>query len=484
MKKIILLLVTLMLSLSLVSCKKDDRIVVRFAVTSGQIATAIRNLQFEDNFESANPEINVELIVLEGGYDDLRAQTIMDINTGNDTAPDIVIGYPDHFAEYYGGGALVNLQTYIDDPVHGYSSEELNDFLESYLKENRGYNSQYPNDLYGLPFNKSSEVLIYNKTAFEELYGDDWEDKVPQTWEELNTVSLEIINLVKGGALDNIWVKEADNPDTEEDETVYLKVSDYTKEDKFAPFGYDSSANAFITLTRQWGGKYTDRDSIAKGYALFVDNDEAKQMMNDVLTMHQDGVFNLAPNFGSNYNSDALKAIQCLMTVGSTAGVRYNESGDYDYELGVAPIPYKQEDKKFVIQQGTNVCMLDVNSTEEELLAAWKFIKFMLTPENTAAFAIETGGYFPVRKSAFESDKYQNYLTNPTDEKKAYSKAALVAQDFYISEYEYFVDPAFIGSSYIRNEVGSLFEDVIVNKEAVDARFEESKRTLFSYLRK
>ena len=93
MKKIILLLVTLMLSLSLVSCKKDDRIVVRFAVTSGQIATAIRNLQFEDNFESANPEINVELIVLEGGYDDLRAQTIMDINTGNDTAPDIVIGY-------------------------------------------------------------------------------------------------------------------------------------------------------------------------------------------------------------------------------------------------------------------------------------------------------------------------------------------------------------------------------------------------------
>ena len=68
--------------------------------------------------------------------------------------------------------------------------------------------------------------------------------------------------------------------------------------------------------------------------------------------------------------------------------------------------------------------------------------------------------------------------------KKAYSKAALVAQDFYISEYEYFVDPAFIGSSYIRNEVGSLFEDVIVNKEAVDARFEESKRTLFSYLKK
>ena len=31
--------------------------------------------------------------------------------------------------------------------------------------------------------------------------------------------------------------------------------------------------------------------------------------------------------------------------------------------------------------------MLDVNSTEEELLAAWKFLKFMLSSDNTAAFA-------------------------------------------------------------------------------------------------
>ena len=53
----------------------------------------------------------------------------------------------------------------------------------------------------------------------------------------------------------------------------------------------------------------------------------------------------------------------------------------------------------------------------------------MLTPENTAAFAIETGGYFPVRKSAFASDQYQEYLKNPADEKKAYAQAALVAQN-------------------------------------------------------
>ena len=246
-----------MLSISLVSCNKEDKIVVRFAVTSGQIAQAIERLQFKTNFENENPDIKVDIVILEGGYDDLRPNNY-GYQYRNDTAPDIVIGYPDHFAEYYGGGALVNLQTFIDDPVHGYTDEELNDFLESYLAENRGFNSQNPNDLYGLPFNKSSEVLIYNKTAFELLFGDNWEEKVPETWDDLYTVSLEIIDLVKAGELDNHWEIEADNPDTPEDETKYLKVSDYFK-NKFAPFGYDSSANAFITLTRQWGGIYRKR---------------------------------------------------------------------------------------------------------------------------------------------------------------------------------------------------------------------------------
>lgn len=477
MRKFLVFLITLVLSFALVSCKKDDGIVVRFAITSGQIKTAIESLQFEERFEEMNPGINVVIVAIEGSYDDLRKNTMMDINSGSATAPDLVIGYPDHFAEYYGGRALVNLQPYIDHPEYGFTEEELNDFLESYLAENRGYNSERPDDLYGLPFNKSSEVLIYNRTAFELLFEDEWEEKVPQTWDELEQVSLEIIDLVKAGKLDEHWVKETDGK-----EEGFLKVSDYVQTGKFAPFGYDSSGNAFITLTRQWGGKYTSRDSVAKGYAEFFEDGVAKQMMEDIKALHDAGIFNLAPNFGSNYCSDALKAIQCIMTVGSTAGVRYNESSDYEYDLGVAPIPYKHEDKKYVIQQGTNICMLDVNSTEEELLAAWKFLKFMLSSDNTAAFAIETGGYFPVRKSAFESERYQNYLTNPAEEKKAYSAAARVAQEYYISEYTYFVDPAFIGSSKIRTEVGSLFDDIIANGEDIDARFEELRNDLYAFV--
>lgn len=482
MKKFILFLITIMLSFALVSCNKDDRIVVRFGITSGQINTAIANLQFKEKFEAANPDIRVEIIALEGNYDNLLKNTMMDINSGSATTPDLVIGYPDHFAEYYGGGALVDLQPFIDHPEYGFTQEELDDFIDSYLDENRGFDPNNPDHLFGLPFNKSSEALIYNKTALIYLFGEDqWEEKVPKTWDELEAVGLEIIGKVRNGELDQKWPTETDqngNP------TKYLKVSDYIQDNKFAPFGYDSSGNAFITLTRQWGGKYTERDNVAKGYAAFFEDGVAKQMMEEIKDMHDKGVFYLAPNFGANYCSDALKAIQCIMTIGSTAGIRYNESDKYPYELGVAPIPYKTPDKKYVIQQGTNICMLDVNSTEEELIAAWKFLKFLLTPENTADFAIQTGGYFPVRKSAFQSEKYQEYLTNPSEDKIAYSAAANVALNSYIEEYTYFVDPAFIGSATIRQEVGSFFDDILVNGEDINQRYEELRNDLMPFVRR
>ena len=49
MRKFLVFLITLVLSFALVSCKKDDGIVVRFAITSGQIKTAIESLQFEED---------------------------------------------------------------------------------------------------------------------------------------------------------------------------------------------------------------------------------------------------------------------------------------------------------------------------------------------------------------------------------------------------------------------------------------------------
>ncbi|HOH17713.1 MAG TPA: extracellular solute-binding protein [Bacilli bacterium] len=126
--------------------------------------------------------------------------------------------------------------------------------------------------------------------------------------------------------------------------------------------------------------------------------------------------------------------------------------------------------------------MLNQNSDEEKL-AAWLFIKFLMEPEKSAQFAIATGGYFPVRKSAYETAKYTEYLTNPTDDKVHYSKAAnVVLNDYIEQEYIYFVDDAFVGSAAIRNEAGAIFNDIMVNNKVIEARINEAYKTLKPYV--
>lgn len=461
---------------------KDKTTTISFKVRAGVVSTALEGLVEE--FENEFPYIKVDIKTVSGNYDLLRSTTVLDINSkNNENIPDLIMGYPDHFAEYYGGSNLVNLQYFIDDKEVGFTKEEMEDFIPGYLPENRGFDSAFPNDLFGLPFNKSTEVMVYNKTAFEVLFGENYLDKVPTTWDEVKTVGKEIVEKVKKGELDKTFV---DTYDPETDTTTHLKVSDYLSDPenvKFLPFGYDSSDNAFITFTRQWGGKYTERESIFKGH-IYFDNAESKAAMEYFQNMNKEGLFGTAASFGAQYNSDALKLIQVLMTVGSSAGVGYNASDKYEYELGFAPIPYKDADKKYVIQQGTNIGMFTHN-TDEEKLAAWLFVKFLMRPENTAAFAMATGGYLPVKKSAYETEEYSEYLTNPTDDKKEFSAAANVAlYDYIEKEYLFFVDDAFIGSSDIRNEGGSIFDAVIVNGANIANRYKEAYNKLNSYVKK
>ena len=444
---------------------------ISFRVRSGVVSQALPDLI--KAFENQYPNIKVDLQTVTDDYSALLKTTIGDINSKN--APDLIIGYPDHFASYFSSGALVNLQKFINDKEVGYTKAELDDFVQAYMPENRDFHPDYPNDYYGLPFNKSTEVLVYNRTFFKGIYGDDYQNKIPRTWDEMTTIGQEIIQKVKKGDADAIFVESVSG-----DKVTYLKMSDYLKDDlpapQFYPFGYDSSDNAFITLVRQFGGQYTERVHIEKGYILF-DNDQAKAALTYFQNMAKNRIFSLAASFNKKYCSDLVETVQIVMTVGSSAGVAYNASGRYQYELGAAPIPYYSEDKKFVIQQGTNIAMLNQNSDEEKL-AAWLFIKFLLEPENTAKFAINTGGYLPVRTSAFETDDYEEFLEDPALDQKLWAEAVNVALSYPSLGFTMFVDPAFTGSADIRDKVGELFTAVIVSNADITKRIEQAYREL------
>ena len=368
----------------------------------------------------------------------------------------MVLGYPDHFAEYYAGGWLLDLTEFIKH------EEDFNegDFIESYLEENRIGLGEDSDKLYGLPYNKSTELIVYNKTVFDAMGYT-----VPATWAEVEVLSAKILEDCKAGKLDNI-VTLAEG---------VAKPSENLAKGLFYPFSYDSTDNAFITMCRQFGGAYTERETIEQGYAIF-NNAEVKEGLAYFQGLATKGYFAVAETFGTNYSSDAFKALQCILTVGSSAGISYNVPEGDLFEIGVAPIPYKDASRKYVIQQGTNMCILGQN-TNEQRSAAWQLCKFLTSTESTAEFAM-SGSYLPVRKSAYELPEYQEYLSGVVLNKIDSSKAAQAALEYQGAGWVQFVDQPFSGSAEVRDQVGTCFVNVVVNKKDINQAIIDTLNTL------
>ena len=108
-------------------------------------------------------------------------------------------------------------------------------------------------------------------------------------------------------------------------------------------------------------------------------------------------------------------------------------------------------------------------ASDLQKLAAWLFIKHMLTPENTAEFAIVTG-YMPVRPSAYDLPEYLDFLEGPTTAAKVHQATAKYAQQGY----EYFVDAAWAGSSNVRTECQTALSQILVDKANIEQALQEA----------
>lgn len=473
MKKILLVLLLIGATFGLAACKTKGPVSQDYEVLSIAELKAAENVEVTfripfgsdiqkviqemiDSFEEEYPNVTITLQVY-SGYDNMKETTIYDINGGS--TPTMIVGYPDHFAEYLITGSIISLDKFInaEDPAIGYSKEEIEDFVPGYIAENRQFDKD--KDFRGLPFNKSTEVLYYNKDFF-----DKYNLQAPQTWEEVEQLSKQIYEIVA---------------ELEDNTYSWLpNIKTNLKDGKFMPMMYDSSGNLFTTIIHQFDGKYTSqvyRENgvihLQQGILSFVDDPKAKEALTYLQKLSNDRVFNVPDFWEELYGSGFFNEGRILMNIGSSGGVSHY--GTAKSRIAVAPIPYKDENHKYVIQQGTNVTIF-AGASDLEKLAAWLFIKHMLTPENTAMFAMNTG-YFPVRKSAYELPEYVEFLENPTPAQKNYSLVNNIAKEYSENGWNYFVDPAWSGSSSVRAEVGTAVVQILVNKADVQTAFNDAK---------
>lgn len=392
---------------------------------------------FRTKYQALGADFTVEVMTGTGNYDTLKSNMINAILERK--LPNLVQGYPDHVAEYLNGGAIVNLTPYINHSTYGLHGEDaLEDIVESYRLENSQYDAA--GTFYSLPFNKSTEILVYNKDALA-YAGITDEADIPTTWQGWFAIADDLIEFGK-----------SKNPD---------------EEDLVKAGAYDSTGNAFITFTRQFGGAYTAINyETFRGQYLWVDNANTTAAMQFV--KDNNDIF-VTPDFwDQDYATTPFAEQKVAFAISSSAGARHTQNAidglpaADKFEFGVAPVPYNADkpENRAVIQQGTNISLVD-SGTAEQKLVAWLFMKHLMSTDVTVDFAIETG-YLPVRLSGYETERYQAFLDHSLPGMSSVQKSnALSAKAAYAQSEFFFYDPAFVGSSKARTEVGIAFQRIV-----------------------
>ena len=445
-----------------------------------------------------------------GSYDNVLNATQLAATSGK--FANLVVGYPDHFATYVNQDIIVRLDYYFENDQKSVfepddESFKINDFYSDYMAENQAIEFDKDGKPYtlGVPFNKSTEVLIYNSTFFDWVATqDDLKTKiyVPATYEQLDSVGTQILNyletkgvygkvLLNDGTLANETPADASKVVLDLRGIVKPGTSGHEKE-WFKPFSYDSQANLFITSIRQNGGTYTYYDkNDKKGYIGF-DSPETITALTKLDEMYDRYTFGIPADWGEQkYGSNPFKAQKTVMTLGSSAGVRNDAPTGNAFNIKAAPVPYFSADKKYVISQGANLALLDKGSREQRL-ASWMLLKFLTKYAN--GYICQATGYYPASAYAengglwkgADPEDYVDYKTWLDDTEESSNTSELIkAQtakiniDYYVKASEQwtkFVDQPFPGSASIRVEVANapkyVFIDGKTPRQALDAVLE------------
>ena len=411
----------------------DEAVEITFTHTMGAKLQGVLDTYIEE-FNKIYPNITITHQSA-GGWADINGQINTEIAGG--TQPNIAYCYPDHVAMYNIAKSVVTLDNLIasdkviagTDEVLGLTDAQKKDFIESYYNEGIVYGDD---QMYTMPLNKSTEVLYYDKTFFEKN-----NLKVPTTWDELWDTCEKILAI---------------DPDC-------------------YPLGYDAEDNWFITLCEQMETGFTSAED---GGQYLFNNDENKAFVKELREYYQKGYFTTQELYGS-YTSNLFVETtdtRCYMCVGSSGGASYQMSnndttdGTFAFEVGVAPIPQYSEDNRKVISQGPSLCILKgANTTDQQIMASWLFVKFLCTNVEFQAEFSMASGYMPVLKSVVENENYAAWLAKGNGYEYLVAKCVQVGID---GRDDYFVSPAFNGSSTARTQAGSLLLKCLSGEAADD----------------
>ncbi len=396
MKKV--LVVMLAISLLMAGMIFSKTVVTFWESMGGDLGKTLS--QIVDTFNSQHANIEVKAIYV-GSYATLQEKLLASAVGGG--LPTMSQVYSNWTAALMKSNVIQPMQTFIDNPQIGLSQSQLNDIWEPFLKANT-----WNGKIYTLPFNKSIYIMFVNQDALA-LAGVSIPKTVP-----------ELIN-----DLPLLTIKDSSG-----------KVVQYA-------LGLRTTVDTYEIFLRQNGADFISSDYTKAT----LDTPVALETLQTLVNMIKSGDV-LAQG---GYLDGPFGNGQIAMYIDTSAGLSYTaNSVGGKFSWTIAPVPsWKTQAPPFA---GTDLAIFNT-ATPEEQQAAWEFVKFLLSPQIQAFWAIKTG-YLPVTKSAVETQAWKNYAaSNPMAN-------ILVSQIPYGSS-----DPGIAAWSQIRNDVGTLVSDAMFFKK-------------------
>ena len=347
------------LSLGLTSTASAIELTMYYPVAVGGALTKIVDGLVAD-FEKENPDIKVNAIYA-GNYNDARIKALAALKSGEPAQTSVMFSIDIY--ELIEQGAIVAF----DDVV---KSAEDKAWLETFypaLMEN----GKTQGKTWGIPFQRSTIVMYYNKDAFRAAGLDP--EQPPATWEELVSMGKKLTKK-SGGNVDQ-W-------------GVMIPSTGYP----YWMFGALAMQNGQTLMNGD--GNQTHFDAPATV--------EALQYWKDLGEKH--GVMPSGTIEWGTLRQNFLEGKTAIMwhSTGNLTTVKNNAKFDF----GVAMLPAM---KRRGTPTGGGNFYIFKKSTDEEKAAALKLIKFLTQPERTAEWSIKTG-YLGTRPDAYETDALKAYV--------------------------------------------------------------------------
>ena len=324
------------------------------------------------DFEKENPGIKLKPIY-SGSYQESITKALTAVKSGDPPVTSILLS-TDMFT-------LIDEDAIVpfDDLVKTADDQAwLKSFYPGFME-----NSQTGGKTWGIPFQRSTIVLYYNKDAFKEAGLDP--NKPPGTWTEMADYAQKLTKRDASGKVTQ-W-------------GVQIPSSGFPYW-LFQGLAIENGVNLMNTAGTE---TYYDRPEVIAALQYWVDLVKKQKV-------HPEGIV----EWGTTPKDFFERTVAMMWT---TTGNLTNVRSNAKFDFGVAMLP---ANKQRGSPTGGGNFYLFKKSTPAQREAAFKFIKWVTTPQRAAQWGIDTG-YVAVRADAWDTPAMKQYVAG--------FSAAAVARD-------------------------------------------------------